>query len=392
MRLRRRPLVLLPELDGLVRLGRQKPRPRRVERRGEDAGLGLERPGLRDGLRLLEAVARPPVPKPQAAVVAPRRQHAVVVDGAAVDDGRVPLQRVVQELAARELVLFYGVGGAGREGELGRVRGQGADGLFGVGEGCCGGCWRFRFERERQREGGGEEGWKSEFLPPLFPPLSFRSSSSPSAPSLSLKKKKKKERKLTHCLGRGLPDVPQLDRLVRGPRDDLRVGRLAEERADRVCVAREAGGLDPAPHVPDARGAVAPARDEHVERRVQPEAEDAAQVAVVVAHDFVGLEVPAFDLLVERAAEQVGVPVGDGEAGDLLDVARQGQAELARREVLLVLSSFKKRAWREKKISEFFFPSLFPSATGEEEKKNSLPSFLFFFLSLFFLFRDSPRS
>ena len=208
-----------------------------------------------------------------------------------------------------------------------------------------------RLSRER---GGGEEGWKSEFLPPLFPPLSFRSSSSPSAPSLSLKKKKKKERKLTHCLGRGLPDVPQLDRLVRGPRDDLRVGRLAEERADRVCVAREAGGLDPAPHVPDARGAVPAPGHQHVEGRVQPEAEHAAQVAVVVPDHLVGLEVPALDLLVQGAAEQVRVPVGDGEARDLLDVARQGQAELARREVLLVLSSFKKRAWREKKISEFF--------------------------------------
>ena len=45
------------------------------------------------------------------------------------------------------------------------------------------------------------------------------------------------------------------------------------------------------------------------------------------------LQVPAHDLLVQAAAEHVGVLVRDGEARDLLDVAGERELESARREV-----------------------------------------------------------
>lgn len=202
--------------------------------------------------------------------------------------------------------------------------------------------------RAKKREGKKSEFWF--FLPFLFSfffllLLLLLSRSPKTSPS---------KKKLTDRLGRRLPDVPKLYGFVRGTRHDLRVRALTEERAHRVGVPRQAGGLHPAAHVPDARGAVAPPRDQHVERRVQTHAEDAAEVAVVVADHLVRLQVPALDLLVQGAAEQVRVPGGDREARDLLDVAREGQAELARREVLGF--GFATRWGFKRTDVSFFFP------------------------------------
>ena len=63
----------------------------------------------------------------------------------------------------------------------------------------------------------------------------------------------------------------------------LGVDALAEDGADGVIVAAEAVHLHLRAHVPDAAHGVAAARHEHVERRVQCDGVDAAQVAVVVA-------------------------------------------------------------------------------------------------------------
>lgn len=181
--------------------------------------------------------------------------------------------------------------------------------------------------------------------------------------------------KLTDRLGRRLPQVPQLHGLVRRARHHLRIRRLGEKRAHGVLVAREARGLHPAPHVPDPGRAIPAPGDQDVERRVQAHAEDPAQVSVVVANHFVRFQVPAFDLLVQGTRKQIRVPVRDGEAGDLLDVSREGEAELARGEVLLVLEE--RREDREgtrrgKKEGEFLF-SFFLGPKKKNEKKNSHP-------------------
>ena len=54
---------------------------------------------------------------------------------------------------------------------------------------------------------------------------------------------------------------------------------------------------------------------------------------MVVSDYFVRFEVPAFDHFVFAAREEVGVSWGDGEAAHGADVAGQGEAEGAGREV-----------------------------------------------------------
>eukprot|EP00976_Prorocentrum_cordatum_P109822 1195082-Prorocentrum_minimum.AAC.10 len=76
--------------------------------------------------------------------------------------------------------------------------------------------------------------------------------------------------------------VPKPDGVVVGAGNDLRVRGLRDDGADGVVVAREAEGLSLGPHVPHAADRVAPARHQHVQRRVQRHAVHAAQVAVVV--------------------------------------------------------------------------------------------------------------
>jgi len=60
-------------------------------------------------------------------------------------------------------------------------------------------------------------------------------------------------------------------------------------------------------HVPDAGDTVAAPSDEDVESGVEGEGVDAAEVAVVVANDFVGFEIPALDHFVLAAGEEIGM-------------------------------------------------------------------------------------
>lgn len=65
-------------------------------------------------------------------------------------------------------------------------------------------------------------------------------------------------------------------------------------------------------HIPDADDAIAAAGAEDVEGGVQLEGVDATEMAVVFADDFVRFQVPALDLFVLGAAEQVWVARADG--------------------------------------------------------------------------------
>ena len=86
-------------------------------------------------------------------------------------------------------------------------------------------------------------------------------------------------------------------------------------------------------HIPDTNDAVAAARCQDVEGRVNSEGVDAGKMAVVVPDDLVGFEVPAFDHFVLAAGEEVGVAGGDGETAHGGDVPGQGEAESAGCEV-----------------------------------------------------------
>lgn len=130
----RRPLVLLPNLDGLVRLARDQPRPRQIELRREDPVLGVQTPRLRHGPRGLEAVSRSVIPKVHGAVVGRAQDDSVVVDGQGVDDGLVAGE-VLDETTVGAHPFFEIVGGAREKGVFEGGLGQGSDGLFVMREG-----------------------------------------------------------------------------------------------------------------------------------------------------------------------------------------------------------------------------------------------------------------
>lgn len=268
MCLRRGLLILLPDLDGLIRLPYNQPHAGAVERRAHNAGLGIQGAGLGDGVEGLEPVARLPVPEAHAPVVAAGEED-VLVEGERVDDGVVAVA-VAHEGALGALPLLDAVGAARGEGELGGVDGEGADALLVVGE---------------------------------------------------------------HAHGLAGRQVPEPHRRVERAADDLRVRLLALDVGDRAPVAGHDVDVAARAHVPHPHGAVAAARDEHVEGRVQRQRVHAAQVAVVVADDPVGLEIPALDHLVLAAREQVRVPRGYGKAADCGYVSGQSEPQVSRGEI-----------------------------------------------------------
>lgn len=82
---------------------------------------------------------------------------------------------------------------------------------------------------------------------------------------------------------------------------------------------------------PDGR--VAAAGGEHVERRVHVGRVDRREVAVIVAHDAVLLEVPALDRLVLADRKQVRVARAHAHRAHRRDVARERQLQRPGRQV-----------------------------------------------------------
>ena len=78
-----------------------------------------------------------PVPELDGAVVPPRHEHAVLVDGQAVHD-RLVAPEVVHEVALGALPLLDVVRGAAREGVLHGVQGDAPHPLLVVGQGLQG--------------------------------------------------------------------------------------------------------------------------------------------------------------------------------------------------------------------------------------------------------------
>mmetsp|Transcript_29406 Transcript_29406/g.71014 ORF Transcript_29406/g.71014 Transcript_29406/m.71014 type:complete len:213 (-) Transcript_29406:440-1078(-) len=206
----RRPLVLLPDFDRLVRLARHEPRPRQVELGREYPVLGVEAPGLGHGGGRLEAVPGAVIPKVHRAVVRGAEDDAVVVHGEGVDDALVA-REIFDEASVGSHPLFEVVGRAGDEGVFEGRLGQRADRLFVVGEG-------------------------------------------------------------RHALARG--EVPQFDGGVVGSGDDLRIRPLGQDRAHRIIVSRQTVHLVLRPHIPHPRHGVPPPRDQQVQRGMQLEREN----------------------------------------------------------------------------------------------------------------------
>ena len=75
----------------------------------------------------------------------------------------------------------------------------------------------------------------------------------------------------------------------------------------------------PGADVPNADRTVPGSSHQQVELRVQGKGVHAAQVAVVVAHDGVGLKVPAHHLVLVTAREKVRVAVGYRYGCDVME-------------------------------------------------------------------------
>lgn len=205
MALRRRCLVLLPDLDRLVGLADDEPQSGAVEGRAHDAGLGVEAAGLGGRVEALEAVAGLPVPEADAAVVAAGEEHIVLVDGERVDNGVVTVE-VLHKGPLGTLPLLDAPRRAARERKFFRVQGKRSHALFVV-------------------------------------------------------------RQHTHRLaGR---EVPEADGAVEARGDDLRVRFLAFDVADGAFVPAQHVDVGARAHVPDSGDAVAAAGDEDVERWVE---------------------------------------------------------------------------------------------------------------------------
>jgi hypothetical protein len=86
MRVLRRPFVLFPNLDSLVRLASDQSHARQIKSRRHDACFRIQRTRLRNRVFVLEFVTCLPIPEADAAVVAAGEKHVVLVDGESIDD------------------------------------------------------------------------------------------------------------------------------------------------------------------------------------------------------------------------------------------------------------------------------------------------------------------
>ena len=89
VRLRRRVLVLLPDLDRLVRLGRDETRASLIKRARKDTRLRLERARLNACHFCVEVITRFPIHEAQRSVVVAGDSYVIVIDSHTVDDGTV---------------------------------------------------------------------------------------------------------------------------------------------------------------------------------------------------------------------------------------------------------------------------------------------------------------
>ena len=89
------------------------------------------------------------------------------------------------------------------------------------------------------------------------------------------------------------PDVPSLYHFVVWACYDLRFVVLADDRLHSVWMASQAVDLQSGSNVPHPRHCISPTCHEQVKRGVQGNRVNATQMAVITAHNFVDLEVPA---------------------------------------------------------------------------------------------------
>lgn len=125
MRLGRRFVILLPDLDGLIRLSADQPEPRLIERARKDATLRIQRPWLGSGIQALVSMARLPIPERNRTVIAAGEEHIVFIHAKGVDDGILTFE-ILHEGAFGTFPLLDGVCAAAGERPLDGMLCQGS--------------------------------------------------------------------------------------------------------------------------------------------------------------------------------------------------------------------------------------------------------------------------
>lgn len=103
-------------------------------------------------------------------------------------------------------------------------------------------------------------------------------------------------------------DIPKSDGLVVGASDYLGFITLAEDSFYSIRVSTEAMNLCLRPHVPDTSCSISTTRHKDIKLWMKSQRIDAAEMSVIMSDYLILLEIPAQDLLVLTAREQVRMP------------------------------------------------------------------------------------
>jgi hypothetical protein len=129
----------------------------------------------------------------------------------------------------------------------------------------------------------------------------------------------------------GLPhaDVPQPDLMVVGAGNHLWLEFLAGDSLNNPLVPTEAVDLGLGSDVPDTDRGVAAARDQEIKGGMLRKTVNPTQMPMISPDDLILLQIPAENLLILPAGEEVRVLLGDKHIADIVRVARQRQLELS---------------------------------------------------------------
>lgn len=119
--------------------------------------------------------------------------------------------------------------------------------------------------------------------------------------------------------------IPSLYHFVVWACDNLRLVILAYDRLHSVWMASQAMDLQSRTNVPNPRHCISSTRHEQVKMGVQGDRVNTTQMAVIAAHNFVNLQIPALDHFVFSNWEQKRRAVWDGKCADCVDVSCESQ-------------------------------------------------------------------
>ena len=114
---------------------------------------------------------------------------------------------------------------------------------------------------------------------------------------------------VSQSLGGGTSaDIPKSDGLVVGPSNYLGFITLANDSFYGIRVSPKAMNLCLRPHVPNTSCSISSTCHKDIEFRMKSQRIYTAEMTVIMSHHLILLEIPAQDLLILTAREQVRMP------------------------------------------------------------------------------------